>query len=140
MLDEGGSMSTFGVETGHDGAGLQTQLAYETTGMSLDFMVEQGLIPQLPTMIKIDVDGIEHLILRGAERVLALPGLRTVLIEVNDDFKVLATDVQNHLQKAGFRLVERRHSDMFATGIFASTFNQVWVRDQMTDEFGAAIA
>ena len=140
MLDEGGSMSTFGVETGHDGAGLQTQLSYGTTGMALDFMVEQGLIPQPPTMIKIDVDGIEHLILRGAEKVLALPGLQTVLIEVNDEFKVLATEVEKHLQRAGFTLVERRHSDMFTGGIFASTFNQVWVRDQMAEDEGAAIA
>ena len=133
-------MSTFGVETGHDGAALQTQLSYGTTGMSLDFMVEQGLIPQSPTMIKIDVDGIEHLILRGAAKVLALPGLQTVLIEVNDDFQVLATEVEHHLQRAGFTLVERRHSNMFTTGIFASTFNQVWVRDPMTDDVGAAIA
>ena len=140
MLDEGGSMSTFGAETGHDGAALQTQLAYATAGMALDFMVEQGLIPQPPKMIKIDVDGIEHLILRGAAKVLALPGLQTVLIEVNDDFKVLATEVGHHLQRAGFTLVERRHSDMFTNGIFASTFNQVWVRDQMTDDAGAAIA
>jgi len=140
ILDEGGSMSTFGVETGHEGEALQTQLAYATTGMALDYMVEQGLIPQPPTMIKIDVDGIEHLILRGAAKVLALPGLQTVLIEVNADFKVLATEVEHHLQRAGFTLVERRHSDMFTTGIFASTFNQVWVRDQMTDDLEAAIA
>jgi FkbM family methyltransferase len=140
MLDEGGSMSTFGAETGHDGAALETQLAYATTGMSLDFMVERGLIPQPPTMIKIDVDGIEHLVLRGAAKVLALPGLQTVLIEVNDDFMVSATELEKHLQRAGFTLVERRHSEMFTAGIFASTFNQVWVRDQMTHDVGAAIA
>ncbi|CAB4965831.1 unannotated protein [freshwater metagenome] len=140
MLDEGGSMSTFGVETGHDGAALETQLAYGTTGMSLDFMVEQGLIPQPPTMIKIDVDGIEHLILRGAEKVLALPGLQTVLIEVNEDFQVLATEVADLLRAAGLALVERRRSDMFAGGAFENTYNQIWVRDSMTDDVGAAIA
>lgn len=129
MLDEGGSMSTFGVETGHDGSALQTQMAFRTTGMTLDFMVEQGLIPQPPTMMKIDVDGIEHLILRGAEKVLALPGLMTVIIEVNEDFRVLAAEVAALLQAGGLTLVERRHSDMFAGGIFENTYNQIWVRN-----------
>jgi FkbM family methyltransferase len=129
MLDEGGSMSTFGAETGHDGAALQTQLAYATTGMALDFMVEQGLIPQPPTMIKIDVDGIEHMILRGAEKVLALPGLQTVLIEVNEDVPSLATEVEDLLRSAGLTLVERRHSDIFDGGAFENTFNQIWVRN-----------
>jgi FkbM family methyltransferase len=129
MLDEGGSMSTFGVETGHDGAALQTQLVYGTTGMSLDFLVDQGIIPQPPTMIKIDVDGIEHLILRGAKKVLALSGLKTVLIEVNEDFQSLATEVEDLLRAAGLTLVERSHSDMFAGGAFENTYNQIWVRD-----------
>jgi FkbM family methyltransferase len=129
MLDEGGSMSTFGAETGHHGAALQTQLVYATAGMALDFMVEQGLIPQPPTMIKIDVDGIEHLVLRGAEKVLALSGLKAVLIEVNEDFQLLATEVEDLLRVAGLTLEERRHSEVFDGGAFENTFNQIWVRD-----------
>ena len=128
MLDEGGSMSTFGVETGHDGQALATKLAYATTGMTLDFMIDQGLVPQPPEMIKIDVDGIEHLVLRGSEKVLAMTSLATVLVEVNDNFGVLASEVTNLLGAAGLTLVERRHSDMFDGGAFASTFNQIWVR------------
>ena len=129
MLDEGGSMSTFGAATGHDGGVLQTQLAYSTPGMTLDFMVEQGLVPEVPTLIKIDVDGIEHLILRGAEKVLGMPSLKTVIIEVNDDFHELANGVDHLLRAAGFSLVERRRSEMFAGGIFDQTFNQIWVRN-----------
>jgi hypothetical protein len=87
MLDEGGSLSIFGVETGHDGAALRTQLAYGTTGMTLDFIVEQGLIPQPLTMIK---------------------------IEVNEGYQILAMEVQELLCAAGLTSVERRHSDMLA--------------------------
>ncbi len=128
MLDEGGSMSTFGVQTGHDGQALATQLAYATTGMTLDFMVDQGLVPQPPALMKIDVDGIEHLILQGAQKVLNLASLGTVLVEVNDDFQALAAEVSSLLGEAGFKLVERRHSEMFEGGAFAATFNQNWVR------------
>jgi hypothetical protein len=97
--------------------------------MTLDFMVENGLVPEVSAMIKIDVDGIEHLILRGAANVLAMPSLKTVIIEVNDDFQVLAIEVDVLLRKSGLTLVERRHSDMFDGGIFDRTINQIWVRN-----------
>lgn len=128
MLDEGGAMSTFGEELGHDGTAIRAQMDYRTTGMSLDFLVESGLVPEPPAMMKIDVDGIEHLILRGARRTLSSPGLRTVLIEVNDDFVQLASEVSEILTSAGFTLAERRHAEMFEGGEFASTFNQIWTR------------
>lgn len=129
MLDEGGAMSTFGEDLGHDGGVITPRMSYETTGVTLDCLVEAGIVADLPTMIKLDVDGIEHLILRGASATLAAPSLRTVLIEVNDRFTVLADEVTAILTHAGFSLVERRHAAMFDGGEFATTFNQIWVRD-----------
>ncbi len=128
MLDEGGSMSTFGDERGHDGEAIHPQMDYETAGMSLDFLVSSGVVPELPSMLKIDVDGIEHLVLRGATDVLASSSLRTVLIEVNDDYRELATEVSDLLGSAGFTLAERRQAQIVAGGAFASTFNQIWVK------------
>ncbi len=128
MLDEGGAMSTFGEEYGHDGNPLASRMEYRTTGVSLDFLREQGVLPEPPALMKIDVDGIEHLILRGAPQTLADPSLRTILIEVDDQFAELASEVGDTLMSAGFRLADRRHSAMFDGGEFASTFNQVWVR------------
>ena len=39
----------------------------------------------LPDYIKIDVDGIEHYILKGSEKVIN--NAKSVLIEINDDFR-----------------------------------------------------
>ncbi len=78
MLDEGGSMSSFGQVFGHDGSRLQTVLEYDTIGVTLDFMLASGLLREAPSLIKIDVDGIEHLVLRGAEKVLASQSLRSI--------------------------------------------------------------
>ena len=128
MLDEGGSMSTFGQDFGHDGSRLQTVLEYDTIGVTLDFMLASGLVSQPPSLVKIDVDGIEHLILRGAKSVLANESLRSILIEVNEDFRELAQEVRQILEMAGFEMMERDHSEMFEHGAFSRTFNQVWVR------------
>lgn len=128
MRDEGGSMSTFGQDFGHDGSPIQSVLEYETIGMTLDFMLSSDLLSEPPCLIKIDVDGLEHLILRGAEKVLASEGLCSILIEVNEDFRELAQEVRQILGDAGFRMTEREHSGMFEHGAFSRTFNQVWVR------------
>lgn len=128
MLDEGGSMSTFGQDFGHDGSPIKSVLEYDTIAMSLDFMLTSGLLSEPPSLIKIDVDGIEHLILRGAQTVLASQSLRSILIEVNEDFRELCQEVCRILEAAGFRMMEREHSGMFEHGAFSRTFNQVWVR------------
>ena len=128
MLDEGGSMSTFGADYGHDGLPLAAEMNYRTTGMSLDFLMESGIVPEPPAMIKVDVDGIEHLILRGARSTLTSPILKTILIEVNDNFEELAFEVTGAMTTAGFRLAERRQAEMFAGGAFSGTFNQIWHR------------
>lgn len=129
MLDEGGAMSTFGADFGHDGQPLDTRMEFRTTGMSLDFMLAEGLLPEPPALMKIDVDGIEHLILRGAATTLRASSLRSILIEVNDAFTELASEVSERLEAAGFVLSERRHSDMFEGGRFATSYNQIWVRE-----------
>jgi hypothetical protein len=84
-------------------------------------------IPQ-PDYIKMDVDGIEHLILKGG-----LPILREVdgvSIEINDKFTTQADTARACLRAAGLALKEKRHADCFdlQTGPARYTFNQNWVR------------
>ena len=49
---------------------------------TLDILVGEGLIP-VPDHVKIDVDGIEHKIVRGARNTLADRRVKSVLIEVD---------------------------------------------------------
>ena len=128
-LDEGGALSSFGVTYGHDGGELETIFRYQTLGFSLDYLCTTKLINDLPQLIKVDVDGIEHLVLAGALGVLKSPLLKSLLIEVNDDFELQAKNVNRILRSSGFRLRDKQHSEMIATGSFSGTFNQIWVRD-----------
>ena len=128
ILEEGEAMSTFGERFGHDGQLLNEQMRYRTTGYALDFLMDAGILPEVPSLMKIDVDGIEHLILRGAVKLLANATLRTILIEVNDDFIDLSTNVRDSLLSGGFVLSQRRHAEMFEGGAYAHSYNQIWVR------------
>jgi FkbM family methyltransferase len=72
--------------------------------MSLDDLVySHGF--ECPTYLKIDVDGNEHLVIKGAARLLGDARLKSVLIELN---KELAIDkgVVETIAAAGFRLAE----------------------------------
>ncbi|MDE0973885.1 MAG: FkbM family methyltransferase [Candidatus Nanopelagicales bacterium] len=129
QTNEGGAQSTFGATYGHDGLPLVEKMTYQMPGCSLDFIVESGIIPELPSLLKIDVDGIEHLVLEGAQAVLRSATLRSILIEVNDEFVELASEVGRLLHNSGFKLDAKRHGDMFQTGKFSHTFNQIWVRN-----------
>jgi len=126
--DEGGAMSTFGATFGQDGQTFDVKMMYRMPGLTLDTMLASGMISESPSLIKIDVDGIEHLILSGAQSTLRAPTLRSVLVEVCDDFRELASEVSQHLTDAGFNLEAKRHAVMFETGPYSTSFNQIWVR------------
>lgn len=125
---EGGALSSFGVKHGHNGETLETIFSYQTLGFSLDYLLSARLIEEPPQLIKIDVDGIEHLILSGAVDVLRSSSLKSLLIEVNDDFELQAKNVNSFLASSGFTLREKRHFEMVASGSFSGTFNQIWFR------------
>ncbi len=124
----GGALSTFGKNYGWDGKKIQQVFEFQTLGLSLDDAVQQLKIPQ-PDYIKIDVDGIEHLILQGGKMVLNLA--KGVLIEINDGFHEQAVYCQKLLQDAGLVLKEKRHSEMFdSVDSFGGgqVWNQIWTR------------
>ena len=81
-----------------------------------------------PGLIKLDVDGIEALVLAGGDKILSKA--RSVLVEVNDDFESQAKTCQSLLKKHGFTLKEKRRSDFEIRTNRSThmTFNQIWDR------------
>ena len=75
----GGALSTFGQNYGHDGQVMSKVFQFPTIGLTMVDAVELLKIPQ-PDYIKIDVDGIEHLILKGGIPVLVRT--KVILIEI----------------------------------------------------------
>lgn len=125
-MEMGGAMSTFAKEFGDDGNSLAKVFEFTTLGLSMDDVISFFNIPQ-PDFIKMDVDGIEHLILKGGASVL--DKVHGVLIEVNDDFSQQAEDVKRRLISAGLTLLEKRQSEMVSETVrFGNTYNQIWQR------------
>ena len=69
MKDWGGACSSFGRNIGWDGNEISQIFEYKTVGLTLD-QTKVIFNLQDPDYIKLDVDGIEHFILKGGLNVL----------------------------------------------------------------------
>lgn len=127
-IDEGGSMSTFSQNYTHTGEKFKIKFNYKTLGISGDDLMK-NLNLNSPNYIKIDVDGIEHLILKGFQKVLA--NTNSILIEVNDSFNLQKKNIHEILRSKGFILGEKKQSEIIASSKFNSNvFNQIWYKKQ----------
>ena len=126
--DWGGALSTFGQDYGHDGKKLQQVFEFQVLGLSMEDAVRRLEIPQ-PDYIKMDVDGIEHLILKGGMAVVR--GVKGILIEVNDNFHEQAGQCRRFLSSAGLTLTAKVHAPAMADcSLFENTYNQIWRRSE----------
>ena len=121
----GGALSTFGETYGQDGKELDIAFSFSTFGISLDMALDIfDLEP--PKYLKIDVDGIEHLILKGGLAVLS--HVHEVLVEINDGFLEQSDVSCRILQEAGFKMtrtgdyvyLDDTHTDRIR--------NQIWTK------------
>ena len=87
-----------------------------------------------PRYLKIDVDGIEHLILAGASNLLL--SIESIQVEINDNFQEQESVSTRLLTDLGFVMVSKRHSDMIANSKsgFDNTFNQVWMNTNYSNK------
>jgi FkbM family methyltransferase len=121
----GGALSSFGQMYSHDGAGLQKIFEFRTVGISMEDAVKLlKILP--PDYIKMDVDGIEHLILKGGGEILER--VKGVLVEINEEFEKQFIDSANYLTRAGLVMKEKRQSEMFQDSAYKNSYNQIWQR------------
>jgi len=116
----GSALSTFGEDFDQFGNDIGVpKFEYSLPGVSMDDVSTHFNI-DLPDYIKIDVDGIEHLILEGGSEVLK--SVTSILLEVNDNFPEQSNAINKRLTESGFSLFKKCDlGDEFF-------FNQWWVK------------
>ena len=87
IFTEGGAHSTFGENFDHEGKEIQlTESKYKLYGTSINFLLKNSII-EMPNYIKLDVDGIEHIILKGADQFLSNKNIMGISVELNKTLK-----------------------------------------------------
>ena len=120
----GGALSTFDKNFDDSGNKINSNFIYNTVGFDIDNLTELTKIPY-PDHIKIDVDGLEHIILLGAQKVIKRA--KTVLIEINDNFTEQKNLSEKLMLDAGFKVVNKVHTE----SLKQPTFNQFWINTQV---------
>lgn len=117
----GGALSAFGVDFDQYGENFNASFEYSILGLSADNAIGAFNILS-PDYIKIDVDGIEHLILEGASNILKT--VKSVLVEIDESFIEQSKQSKKYLLDAGLKLSEK-HILLENS----SQYNQLWIRD-----------
>ena len=125
---EGGGLNTFKENYNFEGKAFITDSKYSLLGTSIDFLLENKIL-DFPDYIKIDVDGIEHLILKGAMKFLSNRKIKSLSIEINENFKEQYDLTMRIMQDNGFRLLHKKNSNqLLKAKKFEYTFNFIFVR------------
>ena len=122
-IENGGALSSFSEKFTHDGNNMDISFFYKTLGITLDKCIDLFRLPQ-PDHIKIDVDGIEHMILMGAKK--AIKNTKSILIEINENFLDQSKNVEEILVENDFKLKTKARTSL--TKDFEKSFNQIWVK------------
>ena len=126
---EGGALNTFGENYDFAGELFDTKMKYKILGTTIKNLLDNNIL-EIPNYIKIDVDGIEHLILEGAGEYLKDKKIKSLSIEINENFKEQYNKVIEIMDQNEFKLLHKKHNDeMFNNSKkFSKVFNYVFIR------------
>ena len=125
-FDEGGALNAFSVDYGYDGKKFNPKNSYSIYGTSINFLLSNNIL-EIPDYIKIDVDGIEDLILKGAEKFLKHEKIKSILIELNESFIDQTSNCISILKRNNFELLYKKHSKEFDTSEkYSSIYNYIF--------------
>lgn len=114
----GGAHNSSGLNTTQDGKPMEEFTVSSQVAISLDSLSELVGLP-VPAYIKIDVDGLESIILAGAQKSLAK--VKEILIEVDKRNVSQISEVKSILSALGF--IQERYVDTIEL-----EENQIWVK------------
>ncbi len=126
---EGGALNTFGESYNFEGKNFSPEMKYKTYGTSIDYLLKNKIL-EIPDYIKIDVDGIEHLILEGGKNSLKDKKIKSILIEINENFTEQYEQTLNLMNLAGFKIQHKKQNSDFIShnSRFNKTFNYIFNR------------
>ena len=124
-FQEGCAMNTFGENFGDDGNKIYEKNSYKVFGNNINNLIDNKIL-DIPDYIKIDVDGIEHLILEGADKYLNSKKIKSISVELNEKFEEQKVRVNEILLSNKFKFVSKNNSLDGPNSKSSNTFNYIF--------------
>jgi FkbM family methyltransferase len=123
----GGALNSFAEAIDWQGEPFTASFKQAMIGFSVDDFVRQ-FNPLFPNHIKIDVDGIENKIIKGAKYTLLDRRVKSVLVELDSGRESYCKEVMEVMEEAGMKFITKKHAPMFDNGQYSDSYNYVFMR------------
>ena len=130
QFKEGGALNSFGENFDFEGKEFKSNMNYQLFGTTIDYIIEKNFL-DFPNYIKIDVDGLEHLILEGGVNCLNNINVKSLSIEINENFKKHSDQILKIMHDNGYKILNKKNSyeqSKLKKTKFSQTFNYIFER------------
>lgn len=124
---EGAAHNSFGKNLDDEGHEFKPLTSYKIFGTSINNILDERIL-ELPNHIKIDVDGFEHKILAGADKYLSHSSIKSILVEVNENYFEQYTEIIRIMNKANFIIKKKSFLDL-------KKFNYIFCKDDLNSVY-----
>jgi len=126
-FNEGGALNSFGENYNFEGKKQFYPMKYQLLGFSMKDILDNKFL-EIPDYIKIDVDGIEHLILSGAGEYLKDKKIKSISVEINENFNKQFQNVIDIMHNNNFVFFDKKQNDDLknSNGPFSKSFNYIF--------------
>tara|TARA_B100000575_G_scaffold294650_1_gene312665 strand:+ start:1748 stop:2617 length:870 start_codon:yes stop_codon:yes gene_type:complete len=129
-FNEGESHNSLDENIDFEGKKIDASNKYQLFSTNIDQIIEEGIL-DVPDYIKIDVDGIEHLILKGGTNLLKVPKILGIQIEINENYEDQYTNVLKIMNECNFKFKEKKRNDLskyYLDKKFSKMYNYYFTR------------
>lgn len=127
---EGSAFNSFGEKYDFKGKEFKPSMKYSLFGTTMNYFIENSIL-KIPNHIKIDVDGIEHLIIEGGDSFLKNKKVKSVQIEIDENFTKKCDKILNCMERYEFEVLYKKHNNQFYTGNFKSVYNYLFIKKDL---------
>lgn len=125
---EGGALNAFDTKKDFEGKNFNARNKYQILGVSADNLIKLKIL-EIPNYIKIDVDGNEHILLEGMQKILSSKKCKAISIEINDRYEVQKKNVIKILKRNGFKFLDKQQSELIKkSDIFKDSYNYIFYK------------
>ena len=117
---EGWAMHTFGQKNVLINKNRTVENEYKIFGTNINYILDNKIL-EIPNYIKLDVDGLEHLILLGGKKYLSSKKIKSIIVEIDENYKLELKKINKIMIENKFNFKEKHylpHNDKQFKNIF----------------------
>jgi len=129
-FNEGESHNSLDKSIDFEGKKFNPKNSYQIFSTNIDQLIKDKIL-NIPDYIKIDVDGIEHLILQGGINTLKDLKILEIQIEINENYTNQFNKVIEIMNESGFKFKDKKRNDSkkyYMTQEFSKIYNYYFIR------------